>query len=155
MLIACYYITFRHLHLNCKTTLQAHIAIAEAQKRMEADGKRLRVVTQNIDGLHARAGTKDVIEIHGSLFSSICVKCRGITHQPVSEREEDGEKPYYPDDNRFFHTSSFLGVYDPVYERSYALHSIYPSSSKFKIFGHWKTNILKYSISRPNLSNDI
>ena len=42
----------------------------EKQKRLMA------VVTQNIDGLHQKAGSKNVYELHGSVFRNYCVKCK-------------------------------------------------------------------------------
>lgn len=41
----------------------------------EADGKLLAVVTQNIDGLHQKAGSKRVYELHGSVLRNYCVRC--------------------------------------------------------------------------------
>lgn len=41
----------------------------------EADGKLLAVVTQNIDGLHQKAGSKNVFELHGSVLRNYCVNC--------------------------------------------------------------------------------
>ena len=41
----------------------------------EREGKLLAVVTQNIDGLHQRAGSKNVYELHGSVHRNICQKC--------------------------------------------------------------------------------
>ncbi|MEO8360526.1 MAG: NAD-dependent deacylase [Vicinamibacteria bacterium] len=49
-----------------------HVALAEAEKRM---GDRFLLVTQNVDRLHQRAGSKRVIEIHGSLFRTKCARC--------------------------------------------------------------------------------
>jgi len=49
----------------------AHLALA----RMEAAGKIKGVVTQNIDDLHRRAGSKCVYEIHGHLRSATCGSC--------------------------------------------------------------------------------
>ena len=43
--------------------------------RWEQDGKLLAVVTQNIDGLHQKAGSKKVYELHGSVLRNYCVKC--------------------------------------------------------------------------------
>ena len=43
--------------------------------RWEADGKLLGVVTQNIDGLHQKAGSKRVYELHGSVLRNYCTKC--------------------------------------------------------------------------------
>lgn len=50
----------------------AHIKLAQ----MEKDGKLEGVITQNIDGLHQKAGSRNVQEIHGSALRSYCVSCR-------------------------------------------------------------------------------
>ena len=42
----------------------------------EADGKLDAVVTQNIDGLHQKAGSKRVYELHGSVLRNYCTRCR-------------------------------------------------------------------------------
>jgi len=49
----------------------AHIALA----KWEARGLLRAVVTQNIDGLHQAAGSKNVLELHGSNWRQYCVKC--------------------------------------------------------------------------------
>lgn len=49
----------------------AHIALA----KLEAAGKLSAVITQNIDGLHQKAGSKNVIELHGSTLRNYCVRC--------------------------------------------------------------------------------
>lgn len=49
----------------------AHIALAELEKR----GKLKAVVTQNIDGLHQAAGSKKVLELHGSVLRNFCEEC--------------------------------------------------------------------------------
>ena len=51
-----------------------HIALA----KLEAAGKLLAVVTQNIDGLHQAAGSKAVYELHGSVHRNYCEKCRAF-----------------------------------------------------------------------------
>ena len=43
--------------------------------RWESEGKLLAVVTQNIDGLHQKAGSKNVLELHGSVLRNYCVRC--------------------------------------------------------------------------------
>ncbi len=48
-----------------------HKYIAELEKR----GKSLGVVTQNIDGLHQKAGSKHVYELHGSILRNYCERC--------------------------------------------------------------------------------
>ena len=50
---------------------KAHLALA----RLEQMGKLKAVITQNIDGLHQKAGSKKVLELHGSVLRNHCVKC--------------------------------------------------------------------------------
>ncbi len=50
---------------------RAHTALAE----MERMGLLLGVITQNIDGLHQQAGSKTVVELHGSVLRNHCVRC--------------------------------------------------------------------------------
>ena len=49
----------------------AHRKLAE----LEAAGKLTAVITQNIDGLHTAAGSKKVLELHGSILRSYCSVC--------------------------------------------------------------------------------
>lgn len=44
-------------------------------KKLEDSGKKVSVVTQNIDGLHQLAGSKRVYELHGSIHRNYCMKC--------------------------------------------------------------------------------
>ena len=44
--------------------------------KWEAEGKLSAVVTQNIDGLHQKAGSKAVYELHGSVLRNYCTRCR-------------------------------------------------------------------------------
>jgi NAD-dependent deacetylase len=53
----------------------AHDAIAELERRGLIRG----VVTQNVDRLHRRAGSRNVIEVHGSIEYSVCPECGGRT----------------------------------------------------------------------------
>ena len=43
---------------------------------LEREGKLRAVITQNIDGLHQAAGSKKVLELHGSILRAYCSKCR-------------------------------------------------------------------------------
>ena len=43
--------------------------------KLEKAGKLLAVITQNIDGLHQAAGSKEVYEIHGSILRNYCQRC--------------------------------------------------------------------------------
>ncbi|CAG2200598.1 SIR2L5 [Mytilus edulis] len=58
---------------------KAHIAIAECEKRLKSQGRRVVVITQNIDELHKRAGSENILEMHGSLFKIRCTKCQDVT----------------------------------------------------------------------------
>lgn len=49
----------------------AHVALAELERR----GVHVTIVTQNIDGLHGRAGSRRVVEVHGSLGRALCADC--------------------------------------------------------------------------------
>ena len=64
----------------------AHRKLAE----LEAAGKLMAVVTQNIDGLHQAAGSKTVYELHGSTLRNYCTRCGKF--YPVSFIEEAGGK---------------------------------------------------------------
>lgn len=49
----------------------AHLALA----KLEQEGKLKAVITQNIDGLHQAAGSKEVLELHGSVLRNYCSRC--------------------------------------------------------------------------------
>ncbi len=51
----------------------AHAALAELERRWPGE---VLVVTQNIDDLHERAGTKNLIHMHGELLKAFCARCR-------------------------------------------------------------------------------
>ena len=57
--------------------------------RWEQEGKLSAVVTQNIDGLHQKAGSKKVYELHGSVLRNYCVRC-GKFHSAEFIRDSDG-----------------------------------------------------------------
>ena len=50
---------------------RAHLYLA----KLEKEGKLQAIVTQNIDGLHQKAGNKNVIELHGSIYRNRCINC--------------------------------------------------------------------------------
>lgn len=52
--------------------------MAKYEKICKDQGRNLYVITQNVDGLHKRAGTENILELHGSLDKIICTKCRHI-----------------------------------------------------------------------------
>ena len=70
------------MYLNAKPNA-AHKKIAE----LEAAGKLTAVITQNIDNLHQMAGSKKVLELHGSVHRNYCMKCHrfyGFAHMKAS-----------------------------------------------------------------------
>uniref|UniRef100_A0A2A4J757 NAD-dependent protein deacylase n=1 Tax=Heliothis virescens TaxID=7102 RepID=A0A2A4J757_HELVI len=54
-----------------------HVAIAQYEAKYGAD-KTITVITQNVDGLHARAGTKNLLELHGNLYKTRCTECKEV-----------------------------------------------------------------------------
>lgn len=44
-------------------------------KRLEECGKNVTIVTQNIDGLHEKAGSKNILLLHGTIYKNHCMKC--------------------------------------------------------------------------------
>jgi NAD-dependent protein deacetylase/lipoamidase len=62
----------RRIHLLLEAEPNpGHHAIAELERR----GLVQAVVTQNIDTLHTRAGSREVVEVHGSIRSAVCTRC--------------------------------------------------------------------------------
>ena len=61
----------KHLIYQDARPNKAHIALA----KMEEEGKLTAVVTQNIDGLHQKAGSRKVYELHGSVLRNTCMEC--------------------------------------------------------------------------------
>ena len=70
-----------------------HAALAAMERRL---GERFTLVTQNVDGLHQRAGSHRVIELHGNILRTIC----SVTRKPIDgnwlERHRGEEPPPSP-----------------------------------------------------------
>ena len=72
----------------------AHLKLAEWEEK----GKLKAVITQNIDGLHQLAGSKEVLELHGSVQRNYCMKCHefydfaAIKEKVVSSKQNDDPK---------------------------------------------------------------
>lgn len=73
----------------------AHQALAN----LEARGKMNAVITQNIDNLHQRAGSKRVLEVHGHMRDATCIRCYHLMRaEPMIEKFlADGEVPRCPE----------------------------------------------------------
>ncbi|CAF1039916.1 unnamed protein product [Rotaria sordida] len=76
---------YRRELVRTKEPNKAHLALVEAEKRFEKEGKRFFIITQNVDGLHRRAGSRNLLEIHGNLFTTRCTSCGFI--------EENNDSP--------------------------------------------------------------
>ncbi|KAL2610324.1 hypothetical protein R1flu_028897 [Riccia fluitans] len=56
----------------------SHYALAALQQRCKQEGKKFKLVTQNIDGLHMQAGSTEVVELHGSLWKARSCHCGDV-----------------------------------------------------------------------------
>ncbi len=63
---------FKHLIFPEAMPNKAHLALA----KLEEEGRLRAIVTQNIDGLHQKAGSRTVYELHGSVMRNTCMRCR-------------------------------------------------------------------------------
>jgi len=73
-----------------------HKVLFECEKRFAEEGKDFFIITQNIDELHQRAGSRNVIELHGSLFKTRCTKCGTVEanfDSPICESLRDKGSP--------------------------------------------------------------
>ncbi|CAD0197415.1 unnamed protein product [Chrysodeixis includens] len=71
---------FYHYRREVATKAQpnaGHKAIAKFEAKY-GKMKKITVITQNVDGLHIRAGSKNLIELHGNLFKTRCTKCKEV-----------------------------------------------------------------------------
>ena len=101
-----------------------HFALVELEKAIQ---DRFLLVTQNVDGLHSRAGSKRIYEMHGTFSNCFCIKCN--THFPMTEIDSSPEIPL----------CSACGGYlrpDIVWfgEVPYFLEEIYTALSKATVF---------------------
>ncbi|MCL2227860.1 MAG: NAD-dependent protein deacylase [Oscillospiraceae bacterium] len=72
------------LHPNAQPN-EAHLALAELERR----GKLKAIVTQNVDGLHHKAGSVNVLELHGSRGRYYCMSCKKTYGMDVVLEAED------------------------------------------------------------------
>ena len=108
-------------NLDCRNIMpnDAHRKLAEMEKAGKLDG----VITQNIDGLHQKAGSRKVKEIHGSALRSYCVSCRKeYGRDYIFENEE--EIPHCPKCGKMVRPDVTLYgelLPEPAYEEAIAL----------------------------------
>ena len=56
----------------------AHIALARLERELGANGGRATLITQNVDDLHERAGSENVLHMHGELKKARCLACHAV-----------------------------------------------------------------------------
>ena len=83
---------FKYYKENFLVTKAQPNAAHKALAVMEKSGKLSAVITQNVDGLHTRAGSKNVYELHGSIYRNYCMRCHKF--HPVEYIQEAEGIPY-------------------------------------------------------------
>lgn len=68
---------------------RAHYALAQLQRM----GWAQDIITQNVDRLHHKAGSRDIIELHGTTHRVICMSCQNITHREDFQRQLEDMNP--------------------------------------------------------------
>jgi len=68
---------------------RAHYALAE----LERMGKLSSVITQNVDGLHFKAGSRNVVELHGNMREAVCLSCGYVI--PLKEALKMAKRSYF------------------------------------------------------------
>jgi NAD-dependent deacetylase len=78
--------------------------------RLEREGALLRLITQNIDGLHQKAGSDAVLELHGNVFGVACVECRYRTtlHATLKRVDAGEDDPHCPDCGGIIKTTTVM-----------------------------------------------
>ena len=76
-------------HIAAAVPNAGHRAVAELQRRGLVAG----VITQNVDGLHQAAGTRQVIELHGSLYRVVCLGCGQRTSRAALDQRLRAANP--------------------------------------------------------------
>ena len=91
---------------------RAHLSLAQLEKQ----GKLQAVITQNIDGLHQKAGSSAVFELHGTVLSNHCTGCgKAFSAETVAACK--GKVPYCPDCGKIIKPDVVL-YEEPLYEET-------------------------------------
>ena len=64
-----------------------------ALARLEAAGRVSFLITQNVDGLHERAGQQQMVALHGRISEVVCLDCGGRTHRTTMQRQLSAANP--------------------------------------------------------------
>jgi NAD-dependent deacetylase len=79
---------WRRMQVRSAKPNPAHLALAELERRVP----KLTLITQNVDDLHERAGSKSVLHLHGRLFESFCADCRHSSSPAAAEIPPEGAR---------------------------------------------------------------
>lgn len=52
-----------------------HMALADLEQKAETEAREFTLITQNVDGLHDRAGSRNVLKVHGDIWTVRCTEC--------------------------------------------------------------------------------
>ena len=80
-LVSEWYDHRRELCAACEPNA-GHLALARLQREMEDRGRRFTLITQNVDRLHHRAGSRGVAELHGTIWLWRCMDCDDEREEP-------------------------------------------------------------------------
>jgi NAD-dependent deacetylase len=83
---------WRRRLIGRSTPNAGHLALAELQRRRPG----LVLITQNVDGLHQQAGSRDVLELHGSIQRTICSVTRRVIEEDWLTAHADAHPPPSP-----------------------------------------------------------
>jgi len=72
----------RRAQLKAAEPNAAHLALARLEAAMLASGRRFTLVTQNVDNLHEKAGSQNVLHMHGELLKIRCEACGSVVRWP-------------------------------------------------------------------------
>ena len=70
---------------------EAHIALAGLQQALVVSG----IITQNVDGLHQSAGSRNVIDLHGSLATVVCLQCGELMQRSDLQQQLESANPEF------------------------------------------------------------
>ena len=77
---ACFYSFtkefYKYYKLNMNSLNVKPNIVHKYLTKLEESGKLKAIITQNIDGLHQKAGSKNVLELHGTIYKNHCIKCK-------------------------------------------------------------------------------
>ena len=119
----------------------------EVIKKMRERFERVWVLTQNVDGLHQKAGSKNVIDIHGDIYKLICPHC--MHRMKVKDYSEINIPPLCPECKRIMRPEVvFFGEYLPYNQSQILLREL---EKGFDVYFSIGTTSVFHYIAQPML----